>query len=152
MPIRIKSIEYTEHGVNIIGDEVEILELADGTTREIHVKGYAAPMGINDFDGDQELARQKIAEHVAKVTGEAAASPIAEVAVLRAEKQQLEAQLNDERITRAKAEQELSTERTARQLAEAQRNEARDQLLQRPQPENDNSPVDRGRSVLEGDI
>jgi exonuclease VII large subunit len=90
-------------------------------------------IGINDFaadprnptPADHELARQKIAEHVAKVTGQAAASPIAEVAVLRAEKQQLEAQVNETRTN-------LETERAARQLAESQR----DKLLQSTPQEN----------------
>jgi hypothetical protein len=145
MPIEIKSIEYTNAGVNIIGTEYdeEVLQLADGTTRVLrsNERGYAAPMGLNDFDGDQELARQKIAEHVAKVTGEAVASPVAEVAVLRAEKQQLEAQVNETRTN-------LETERAARQLAESQR----DKLLQPTQPADGKRDVDPRNPVLESDV
>lgn len=124
MPIKIKSIEYTEAGVNILGDEVEIVTLQDGSTREIKLRGYAAPMGINDFGGDQDLARQKIAEHIAKVTGQAVASPIAEVAVLQAERDAERAAKLVALQERDARQAELESERAARQLAEAQKEAA----------------------------
>lgn len=90
MPIEIKSVEYTSYGVNIIGTEYdeEVLTLADGTTRVLRTneRGYAAPCGINDG--------KDIEAHVAKVLGEAAAKPFTDVAILNAEKQKLEAELN----------------------------------------------------------
>jgi len=106
MPIKITSIEITNSGVNILGDEVEILELADGTTRELKVRGYAAPCGINDG--------KDIGAHMTKILGEAVALPIAERAVLQAER-------NQERAAKQALETELQTERAARQLAEAQK-------------------------------
>jgi hypothetical protein len=77
MPIKIKSIEWTPAGVNVFGDEVEVLQLADGSTREIPVKGYAEPVGINDFAADplnptpedHKTAKLKIAEHLEKIMG-----------------------------------------------------------------------------------
>ena len=49
--IRIKRVEFIPgSGVNIIGEEVEVLQLADGGTYDRVVKGYASPVGLGDFD------------------------------------------------------------------------------------------------------
>lgn len=121
MPIKIKSIEYTESGVNIIGDEIEIVTLQDGSTREIKLRGYAAPMGLKDFGDDPEFAKQEIEKHVAKVVGNAAAKPIAENVVLQAElikerqaKEQIIAERDAERAEKLVLRQERDQQRGGR--------------------------------------
>lgn len=108
MPIRIRSIEYTEHGVNILGDEVELVVLGDGSTREIKTRGFAASRGLNDFPGlRDDQRRDLVADHVARVVGGAAALPFAENVVLHAELEATRDELAREKIARQAVEVEV---------------------------------------------
>lgn len=149
MPKDITNIEYTKYGVNITGIEYdeEVLQLADGTSRTLRTneRGFAAPCGINDG--------KDIEAHVATIVGEAAAKPFAEIAVLQAErnaerqaKEQAAAERDIERKAKRQAEQAILAERAEKAILAEQLEKVRgekDQLLQRPQRENDRGNAGR---------
>lgn len=142
--LEIESIEFTRGGLNVIGAwvEYEVLELKDGTTRRLEISrtGYAGPVGINDFDGDQEKGRAAIRDRIAQVTGEAAALPFADVAVAQMERdaERLERiRVSGERDEIAAAYERIAAEKrdieNEREQLRTQRDEARNQLLQSEQ-------------------
>jgi hypothetical protein len=131
-------------------------------------------IGINDFaadprnptPADHELARQKISQKLAELLTVDDADLVAQNAVLAAKvenerkaKDTLRQEVETVKAERSKIEQDLAAERAAhlnttdalsaahaaRQHAEVQRDEARNQLLQPVQPEDDRRAVNTGK-------
>lgn len=107
MPNKIRVIEITEQGVHMRGDEVEVLQLADGTTREVRKRGYAKALGIKDFNGD----RAAMLEEAQRIAGR-------NIAELATENSRLSSALNDERQEKERITAEREAERRARHQAE----------------------------------
>lgn len=141
---KIKEIHMKPgQGVDIIGDEIEVLELADGSTREVvKNQNHAMTIGINDYaadprnptEADHELARQKISEKLRTLLADSDADLVAQAAVLtgqlnaeREAKARLVQERDSERTAKQTAQQELQAERSARQALAAQLEEVRNE-------------------------
>lgn len=150
MPTRIRVIEITESGVHMRGDKVEVLDLADGTTREIRKRGHAKALGIRDFGGDR-AAMIAEAERIAGLNIAALATDNVAIAdnlrEERAAKDRAIAERDAEREAKSQLEKAVLAERAekakfAEQLEKA--NAERDQLLLAAQRQNDPSNTGRG--------
>lgn len=150
MPTKIRVIEITENGVHIRGDEVEVLELADGTTREIRKRGYAKALGINDFNGDRAAMLDEAERLIGKNIAGLATTNVELTESLRAERQAKEqaiAERDAERKAKADAQNAVIKERAekAEMVTKLERaNAERNQLLQQPPRQNDRGNTGRG--------
>lgn len=150
MPIRVTNIEYTESGVNMRGEEVEVLELADGTTKEFRKRGYAKALGINDFGGDRAAMLAEAERLSGKNIADLATTNVELIESIKSERQAKEqaiAERDAERKAKADAQNAVIKERAekAELVTKLERaNAERDQLLQQPPRQNDRGDAGRG--------
>jgi hypothetical protein len=83
-------------GLNVLGEGVEVLDLANGGTYEKKISGYAKPLGVGDFQ-TPEAAQAAIAARLAELTGPEFADIAADAAVKRMERDQARQELEQEK-------------------------------------------------------